>query len=130
MVDPEKARRLFDYLDTLPWRTSRLDWGRVPNVFVPFGEGDPQEQWVQEFSKIPVGCHEFIMVAYAPNQEALVGKTHEVLTDIDLLYAGAPGARYFCGADGGEESLCLAVRDFAEFSDEGVRAHLSADREG
>jgi hypothetical protein len=63
------------------------------------------------------------MVAYAPNQEALIGKSDEVLADIDTLYAGSPGARYFCGADIIEDVLTLTVEDFGEFSDEGVRVH-------
>ncbi|MGW6733470.1 hypothetical protein [Streptomyces sp. NPDC055013] len=128
VVDSEKARELFDYLDTLPWVTSRLNWDQVPNNFVQFDEGDPQPQWVQKFSQTPVGGHDFIMVAYSPNQEALIGKTDEVLADIDLLYAGAPGARYFCGVDISEHSTSLAVRDFGEFSDEGVRIHLSGQK--
>ncbi|MFJ7148709.1 hypothetical protein ACIQVT_10955 [Streptomyces sp. NPDC100445] len=64
------------------------------------------------------------MVAYAPGREALLCDRDDVLADLDLLYAGAPGARYFCGADLDEDRLVLTVEDFAEFSDQGVTVHV------
>ncbi|MEU1405022.1 hypothetical protein ABZ471_22145 [Streptomyces sp. NPDC005728] len=124
VVDASKTQELFDYLNNLPWGTSGLNWRNIPNVAIPFGEGDPQPQWTTQFTDTPLGRHEFIMVAYAPQREALVGSREEVLADLDLLYSGSPGARYFCGADVHHEALTLTVADFAEFSDEGVRVHL------
>ncbi|WP_406443212.1 hypothetical protein OHB14_30075 [Streptomyces sp. NBC_01613] len=124
LVSPVVARSLFDYLDTLPWGMSRLRWDQVESVTVPFSDGDPQPAWVEKFTDTPIGGHGYITVAYAPGQEALVGATDEVLADVDLLYVGSPSARYFCGAEIVDDSLILAVEDFAEFSDEGVTVHL------
>lgn len=126
VVEPERVQEFFDYLHALPWGTSRLNWQSIPHLSIEFGEDDPQPQWATQFSGTPLGRHELLLVAYAPRQEALVGRREEVLADIDLLYAGSPGARYFCGADIRQDALSLTVEDFAEFSDEGVRVHLPA----
>lgn len=123
VVSGEFAAAFFAYLDTLPWTASRLRWARIPGTPVPFGAGDPQPAWVERFAHTPLSRHDFLMVAYAPAQQALVARTPEVLADIDLLYAASPGARYFCGADLTPDGLSLAVEDFAEFSDSGVKVH-------
>ncbi|MFE2097370.1 hypothetical protein [Streptomyces sp. NPDC059468] len=128
VVESGKVKEFFDYLNTLPWGASRLRWEGIPNLSIPFGEDGPQSQWATRFSDTPLGRHEFIMVAYAPQREALVGRREEVLADIDLLYAGSPGVRYFCGADIDQKALTLTVEDFAEFSDEGVRVHLPVEQ--
>ncbi|WP_245877250.1 hypothetical protein [Streptomyces glaucescens] len=124
LAGPDAAQELFDYLDNLPWGASRLSWSSIPNRFIPFGDGDPQPGWVEKFSSTPLKRHPWIMVAYAPGREALIGESDEVLADIDVLYAGSPGARCFCGADISQGSLVPVVADFGEFSDEGVRVHL------
>ncbi|WP_163010694.1 hypothetical protein [Streptomyces dangxiongensis] len=124
IVSPREVMQLFDYLNTLSWGTSQIDWADTPGLHIPFEEGDPQPEWVDNFSSTPLGRHKFIMVAYAPDKEALLGDRDEVLADLDLLYVGAPGARYFCGADLDQDRLILSVEDFAEFSDRGVTVHL------
>lgn len=93
VADPQLAQELFSYLDTFPWGTGRLEWENVPNTSVAFGDGDPHLSWVEHFSSTPLKGHGFLMVAYAPAQEALIGRTDEVLADIDLLYAASPGPR-------------------------------------
>ncbi|MFF7096829.1 hypothetical protein ACFY9A_31205 [Streptomyces rubradiris] len=128
IVSPEKAKQLFDYLNSLPWKTSGVDWDEVPGLHVSFGDDDPQPQWVGDFLGTPLGGHEFIMVVYAPGKEALLANRDEVLADLDLLYAEAPGARYFCGADINQDAVTVAVEHFAEFSDSGVIVHLPEPR--
>ncbi|MEV5348131.1 hypothetical protein ACIG54_22220 [Streptomyces achromogenes] len=123
VVSHRKAQQLFDYLNTLPWGVSRIDWSKTPGIQIPFGDDDPQPRWVGHFSDTPLGRHEFIMVAYAPGRDALVAARDDVLADLDILYAGAPGVRYFCGADIDQETVTAAVEDFAEFSDSGVIVH-------
>ena len=129
LVGAEMAGTLFDYLDSLPWEISRLQWSEVPHLTIPFGDGDPQPAWAEKFTNTPIGRHTHILVAYAPGQEALIATRDEVLADLDLLYAVSPGARYFCGADILDEAPILAVEDFGEFSDTGVRVRLAAVEE-
>ena len=124
IMSTDWPRRFFDYLDTFPWATSRLLWEEIPHVVINFDEGDPQPRWTERFSGTPLARHRFIMAAYSSSQEAIIGETQEVLADIDLLYAAAPGPRYFCGADVADEQLTLSMDDFAEFSDAGVRVHV------
>lgn len=120
VVSKEFPRKLFAYLETFPWGGSQILWSDIPNVSVEFGDGDPQPSWVEKFTDTRLLHHDFIMVAYSPDQEALVGRAGDILSDIDLLYAGSPGPRYFCGADFSRGELSIAVEDFAEFSDAGV----------
>jgi hypothetical protein len=128
VVSHREAQQLFDYLNTLPWETSRIDWGETPGIHVPFGDDDPQEQWVDKFHDTPLGRHDFIMVAYAPGKEAILAARDDVLADLDILYAGAPGVRYFCGADIIRDTVIVAAEDFAEFSDNGVIVRLAEHR--
>jgi hypothetical protein len=93
-------------------------------MFVPFSGGDPQSSWVERFAGTPVARHGFLLVAYAPGREALVGGARDVLAGIDLLYAGSPGARYFCGTDLADGVPVPVVEDFAGFSDGGVTVRL------
>ncbi|MFJ8055358.1 hypothetical protein [Streptomyces sp. NPDC096142] len=129
LVGAELADTLFDYLDSLPWETSQLQWSEVPHLTIPFADGDPQPAWAEKFTGTPIGRHSHILVAYAPGREAFIAARDEVLADLDLLYASSPGARYFCGADMLDEAPILAVRDFGEFSDTGVRVGLAAAEE-
>ncbi|MFH7338155.1 hypothetical protein [Streptomyces sp. KHY 26] len=124
LAEQQKTKELFDYLDGLPWGTSRLDWDEIPHLFIPFGERDPQPQWTSNFSHTPLGRHNYIMIAYAPGRDGIIGDRDEVLADLDLLYSGSPGPRYFCGVDVAQGHTNLAVQDFAEFSDEGVTVHM------
>ncbi|MEW2621662.1 hypothetical protein [Streptomyces sp. NPDC048106] len=127
LADKGKVQEFFDYLDELPWKTTGLDWDEIPNLFVPFGERDPQPQWVGNFSNTPLGGHKYIMIAYAPGRDGIIGDRDEVLADLDLLYSGSPGPRYFCGADVTQGRTILTVQDFAEFSDEGVTVHAPTE---
>lgn len=126
LAPSSEVRKFFEYLDNLHWSGSRLDWSRLSSLHIPFGEGDPQPSWVDNFTNTPIGNHRHLLVAYAPNQDALIARTGELLADIDLLYAGSPGPRYFCGAEIVNERLHLAVEDFAEFSESGVLVHIPA----
>ncbi|MCZ0209314.1 hypothetical protein OZK63_28305 [Streptomyces sp. UMAF16] len=129
-VSPGGANQLFDYLSSLPWGTSGVDWDKTPGLRIPFGDDDPQPRWAGNFSDTPLGGHEFLMVAYAPGKVALLADRDEVLADLDLLYAQAPGVRYFCGADINQNTVTVAVEHFAEFSDSGVIVHLPEHRRG
>lgn len=64
---------------------------------------------------------------YAPNEQGLVGKFADVVSDLDLLYSGASGYRYFCAVETTGEEIRIQPEYFGEF-DGHARIRISATR--
>lgn len=113
-LDASVSAAFDQYLCGYPWLPSRLDWSQIP--FVEFTMEDSWEDRIVEFAaQTPVGRHSHLMIMFDYDEPSLLTLKDDGLRDLDLLYSGSPGARYFCGADIIEGRCVPCHEDFAEF---------------
>lgn len=119
ILSTEYSKSLEGYLDTLPWEPSRVRWSDIPHTSIQIPE-TPGTDVLREFRNAAMGAHEFIMIMYNGSDKSILCRPEDALLDIDLLYARAPGPRYFCGADRVNEKIILGARDFGEYDISGL----------
>jgi hypothetical protein len=117
-TEPILSEHFEQYLATLPWAPSRLDWSSIDHVTFDMGDSSDNswESMVLDFAgRLPLGSHSHVMLMYNSSEPSLIAKTEDALPDIDLLYSVGPGPRYFCGVDFRGDTFVPVHQDFAEF---------------
>jgi hypothetical protein len=113
-VGPEVSAGFASYLQKFPWKPYRMDWGQVRHV-----ELSIRDDWEAKVAAIaqrsPFGRFSHVMLMFSGTEPALVGRRDEILRDVDLLCAVAPGPRYFCGASIRDGHLRAHFGAFGEF---------------
>jgi hypothetical protein len=102
------------YLNTLPWASSHVDWGLVAHGSLEVPE-EVNLDFLEKCRQTPWGRHDYLMIMYTGQEPALLCDFTDAVYDLDLLYSGAPGTRFACGAgiDGG--AVVLSCREFVEY---------------
>jgi hypothetical protein len=113
LLDSCNAKKLHEYLESLDWVPSRIDWSKQEHLFVPIGDDGDVD--MAALLQTPIGCHDYVMVTYKTEDMAILCRTQDAFKDADLLYMQAPGPRYMCGARLDNERVVPAVEDFAEY---------------
>lgn len=102
------------HLNTLPWAPSHLDWRSIEHV--RFEMSEAWEARILGFAeRTSMAKHSHLLFLYSAAEPSLVCLKEDGLLDIDLIYYGAPGARYFCGVDLIDGVPTPAFNHLAEF---------------
>ncbi|MFG2179998.1 hypothetical protein ACGFLS_14925 [Streptomyces abikoensis] len=114
---PVEASRKFDeYLCTLPWLPTRVDWREIPYSVFSYADagwsGDAAVEWARahgfmEFEK----C--FIM--YSASEPGILCSSRDAFFELDHLTMGRVHPAYICAAGRGEEGPVLSFDKFAEW---------------
>jgi len=108
VAGPEKAAELVAVVEALPWMALSLDKEAIGGVMTRDDAPDFEDQVRQA----RLGRHSHVYVMYAGDELGLIAPLADVLADLDLLYSGAPGYQYLCGASA---DLRLSPDDLAEY---------------
>jgi hypothetical protein len=76
---------------------------------------DVDSDFVEICRGTPWGRHDYLMITYTGQEPALLCKVTDAIADLDLLYSGASGTRFACGADTAGDSVVLSCREFFEY---------------
>lgn len=102
------------YLQSLPWAPSRLDWREIEHSTFKLEDG--WEAWIDQFAQsVPAGRHDYLMFMYSGSEPSLIARREDGLRDVDLIYSASAGARYFCGVDKVRDEFVVQHADFGEF---------------
>ncbi|MET9952242.1 hypothetical protein ABZ135_11930 [Streptomyces sp. NPDC006339] len=115
VLDAERSGEFNHLLSTFPWTTSHIRWSSVPHTRIELSDDAASETFWEQFRTTPVGRHQYVFLMYAAHEPGIVCSARDALPDLDLLYSGAPGPRYFCGADLQDGHPKLRFTDFAEY---------------
>jgi hypothetical protein len=102
------------YLNTLPWAGSHIDWRLVDHSSLDLPD-DIDADFIERCRRTPWGRHDYLMIMYSGQEPALLCSTVDAVSDMDLLYGGAPGTRFACGADLDAGRVILSCREFVEY---------------
>ncbi|WP_430792089.1 hypothetical protein [Actinoplanes sp. G11-F43] len=102
------------YLNTLPWAGSHIDWRLLDHKSLELPE-DIDADFIESCRRTPWGRHDYLMIMYSGMEPALLCGTVDAISDIDLLYSGAPGTRFSCGADVNDGRVILNCLEFVEY---------------
>ncbi|MFI8963362.1 hypothetical protein ACIGO8_14760 [Streptomyces sp. NPDC053493] len=115
VLDAESSREFDRLLGEFPWAPSRVRWSHVPHIHIDLPENETDNEFWERFRETPAGRHEYVFLMYSAREPGVVCKAREAIPDLDLLYSGAPGSRYFCGAEAEEGGPTPHFMDFAEY---------------
>ena len=104
-----------DYLNTLPWMASALDWSKMPPSVafnVVKGTRDELFAWA---TSTRIGRHTHLAVFYSRKNGGLVIPLALALNNLDELYQGWPGTRYCFSLDLVDGQLLPAYSDLLEW---------------
>ncbi|NLU72177.1 hypothetical protein HCC61_05665 [Streptomyces sp. HNM0575] len=112
-----------EYLESLPWIPSKVDWSRIPHKFVSL-ESDDTAAELRLIDETPIGRNPYVMVTFNADDMAIMCRAEDAFRDADSLYMRAPGPRYMCGAKFESDGIVLSVEDFAEYDLPGFTVRL------
>jgi len=108
--------RFHEYLLTLQWVGSGVDWRDLPNVTLDLGA--IADEMAYEMSRgLPIASHSHLLILFAPDQPGVYCELKDGLENLDYLFWKSPGVRFVCGADFAEGAMKPHFVDFAEFRD-------------
>lgn len=123
LLNSQYSKCLHEYLESLPWLPSKLDWSGIPHVFISLEEEGSAPD-LELLTETPIGRHAYVMVSYRDEDRSILCRTEDAFHDADILYMRSPGPRYMCGADFEGDSVVLTVQDFAEYDMPGFTVSL------
>lgn len=117
VVSNEIASEFVRYLEQLSWSKggASIEWDRVPHFVIDVSAvSDAQRRELARKSR--AGRRTHLLVLYSSNEPGLLADFKFVIDNYDLLFWGAPGVRYMCGASVSEEKgLVLYCDELVEF---------------
>ncbi|MGH3802845.1 MAG: hypothetical protein ACRDTD_22505, partial [Pseudonocardiaceae bacterium] len=114
VLDQQASAEFESYLNTFPWGGSQLDWREIPNETLVLPK-IVDTGFITLSRRTPWGKHGHIFVMYNGDEPAILCSTEDAVADLDLLYSGAPGTRFFCGAEINGKETKVVHSDFAEY---------------
>ena len=114
VLDPGFSSNLEVFLSTLPWAGSHIDWRQVEHASLEIPE-EMDAGFLADCRQTPWGRHDYLMIMYSGHEPALLCSLVDAVSDLDLLYSGAPGTRFSCGADVDGGAVVLSCREFLEY---------------
>ncbi|MFC8171070.1 hypothetical protein [Streptomyces sp. NPDC057325] len=120
ILDASYSRDFNKVLSGLPWTVNSVRWTTLPHRELEIPDDPLDDNFWEAFKASPIGGHDFTFLMYSGREPGFACRTHDAVPDLDLLYSGAPGSRYFCGVDMGSEGPVLNFKDFAEYDGNGV----------
>ncbi|MGW2015663.1 hypothetical protein [Streptomyces sp. NPDC001927] len=120
ILGTEFSQEFNESLIKLPWRVNGIRWTHLPHLEFEIPDSTQSQDFWNSFHATPAGGHEFTFLLYGAREPGIACRTREALPDLDLLYSGAPGARYFCGADLSNGTPLPRYDDFAEYDGNGL----------
>ncbi|GAU66372.1 UmuC protein [Streptomyces sp. NBRC 110611] len=114
---PVEASREFDeYLCTLPWIPSRLDWREIPYSVFSYEDagwsGDLAVEWARTHHFMD-SEHAFIM--YSATEPGILCSSRDAFFELDYLTMGRVHPAYICAASAGNDGPVLSFNRFAEW---------------
>ncbi len=92
-----------DYLNTLPWVGSGLDWSRLQ----PFATINISQASVDELlawtNSTALGGHSHMALCFSPKEPCLLVKREDGIRRLDELFWRSPGIRFCFGVDVGAD---------------------------
>ncbi|HEV7951242.1 MAG TPA: hypothetical protein VGP24_15885 [Glaciihabitans sp.] len=114
VLDQGFSSELEAYLNTLPWAGSHVDWRLVNHHSLELPE-EPDAEFLKRCRRTPWGRHDYLMIMYSGQEPAILCSITDAVPDMDLLYSGAPGTRFACGAYVVGDAVTLSCSDFVEY---------------
>ncbi|WP_157606489.1 hypothetical protein [Saccharomonospora cyanea] len=115
-VAPVEACSAFhDYLLSMAWLPTRLDWRGIDHMVIDVaGMGEPE--FVAQAMRSSLGSRSHLLAVFSPGQPGIICQMKEGLANLDHIYWKAPGVRYFCGIDTDSTGVYdYSYQDFGEF---------------
>jgi hypothetical protein len=107
------------YLESFPWLPTRIDWKEIEHATFDMNDYDIASSWeddiVQFAERTTLINYQYVMLLFGVDEPSLVTEKLPGLRDIDLIYSGTGGARYFCGTEIINRSIHPRYEDFGEF---------------
>jgi hypothetical protein len=115
ILGAEVSEEFNSFLSAFPWATGRIRWSQLPHEKVELPDENELEGFVNLMRRTPAGAHELVFLMYSAGEPGIACRTQDALPDLDYLYSGAPGPRYFCGADQEKDAPVPLFAQFAEY---------------
>ncbi|MFC8373040.1 hypothetical protein ACFUIT_34625 [Streptomyces sp. NPDC057239] len=112
----ESSERFDEYLCSLPWLPSRIDWRDIRYSTFSYHDagwsGDAAVEWASE-----MGFMEFesAFIMYSASEPGILCNVRDAFFELDFLTLGRVHPAYICGARKAEGELVLAFDKFAEW---------------
>lgn len=104
------------YLMTLPFAGSAIDWRRMPPSLEMNRSIEPDAAFGRWLEGTAIGQHEYACVWYAREQGGVVVLLKELsLEMLDALYRERPGYRYLFGIDIASGVMSHSYQDFLQY---------------
>jgi hypothetical protein len=88
-----------DYINTLPWVGSTLEWSRL-EPFTKIDVAMASNEEVLEWTKLTaLGRHSHMALCFSPKEPCLVVKLEEGMRHLDELFWSSPGISFCFGVD-------------------------------
>ncbi|NKY39745.1 hypothetical protein [Cellulomonas septica] len=109
LVAPEVGIAFHDYLLSLPWLLTRVDWRTIAHARLDLRLVD-EVNVRDQLSALEVAVPAALFLLYAPGEPGVLCPIESAVPNLDHLYWRPPGPRYFCAAevDGDEPSFSFA----------------------
>lgn len=114
-LSPDVGQAFDEYLGTLRWTGTSLDWSRMgPSSEIDVRQATPTQilAWAKDTA---LGRHSHLMIFYAPGESVLAMPLECGIENLDMLYWDAPGVRFAFGGDFVGGKLCPAFGDILQY---------------
>lgn len=112
----EASKEFDDYLCTLPWIPSRIDWREIPYSVFSYEDagwsGDLAVEWAR--------AHHFMefenaFIMYSASEPGILCSSRDAFFELDHLTMGRVHPAYICAASAGKDGPVFSFSRFAEW---------------
>lgn len=112
IVDNKIVSAFVDYLEAdLPWTGPHIDWEQIGGSKLALTGVEDPVLWARGHT---IGRHKYALVVRGRFKPGLAVTIDAMMSSIDTLAWGAPGALYFCGCDS-IDPITPVFTDLAEY---------------
>lgn len=99
-LDLSISRELDEFIDTLPWQVSDLDWTKIPAHRLIFRNEEVDEKLVEIVRKESLfGTYEFAVAFFSSSRPCVAGSFSTIFSNLDLIFWTTPGPRFVFAAE-------------------------------
>jgi len=103
-----------EYVNSLPWMASTLDWSRLQYTKINISKASCDEllTWAKSSS---LGRHSHLVLFFSPAEQCLLVSLDDGISHIDELFWESPGVNFCFGADVSGDTVTTCFTDLLQY---------------